>query len=194
LGSAWSFVAGRGTFNVYLESDPGLSWSTAVYVDFVVGKALEKKGECICEEIKIVQYVKSTYDFQSRGWHLDNGEGPFTGPSYYEGQRPFYAQQYPWTPGLKHAQAYDYPGPTWFTRSRYDILSQVWRVYAACTKGKEANRSYGYTEYGIDYEFWGSGLIWRWIEGVGGHASGPPGAVPGLQGVGLAPLPGYIVP
>ena len=42
--------------------------------------------------------------------------------------------------------------------------------------------------------FGDKGLIWRWIDGVGGHASGPPGDVPNNDGNSLKPMPGYVKP
>ena len=186
----WPFIAGGGTFNVYLDSGSQQHWATNVSVSFDVSKSLRDGKHCKCKQIKLVQYVKANYDSTTRGWHLDDGgDGEF-----YRGQEPFYKQQHPWIGDGRFASAFDYPGPTRWTEGRYDYLSQKWKVYAVCTKGTEAFHSYGYVEYGIDYEFRGQGLIWRWINGVSGHVSGPPGDVPNMDGKSLKPKPGYVKP
>ena len=53
---------------------------------------------------------------------------------------------------------------------------------------------YGYVEFEIDYELWGQGLVWHWINEVNSHASDPPTYMLNINGKSLKPIPGYAMP
>ncbi len=193
-----NYEPGMGTFKVYMgPAGKGLSaMATGVDVEFMPSR----EARCKCKEIKLVQFVTTVNGANGRinGWHLDNGvNGGWlarlwtnirTGPRYYNGQYPWYANQTPMRPGgLPYAHAWDQPSP-----SGSGVPEEAWKVYAVCIGGDGSTHSLGYVNYGIVF----SGAPMYWVAGGGGSTALPGTALPPrpLTVPGLVPLPGGLAP
>ena len=210
------FIAGRGRFQVSMQRDRGNVNGTNVHVYFWVAPSLLlPKAKCHCTKIMFVQFVKTTYrhGVYSLGnswlhvgpgrWHLDDGynrnnlyrpvlnlPGENRGPL----ESPFYGQQVPWLAGGKMKFGYDYdsPGPSGGSIFWDAGMKQEWKTYAVCVRGPEKDSSYGYTRFGIHYEFTGGRWVTRWVQNGGFGAGRPGSAASYYKSKKIAPLPGWV--
>lgn len=100
-----------------------------------------------------------------------------------------------WHPGYKWLYSEDHPGGyVWGATGE----RQEFKLYAVCTRGPDAGKSFGYVTWGHTF-FWG--FVWsrptpaavqvtRWVEGV--SKSGTMAQNVSVDRTGLAPLPGGV--
>ena len=196
-----NFVKGMGTFSIIASNSNISSYRTHVRVKFTPSAA----AKCRCKEIEFIQFANTTYYHtflsNSTKWHLDNGKGSYGKAKYYHGHWPFFAGQTPWTDippqtGIFPAEVSDTPGGGEGIANV--AIRQEFKVYAVCTHGPDAGKSFGYLSWGETMS-WGFDAfgnptnptkITRWVEGH--SVSGPGSKDVILSRSGILPLPGGV--
>lgn len=152
-------IAGRGYFKASLTTKNKNDGTIKdVMASDFIAEFYPVKG-CGCLEIKFMQYIKETRagayfrNGSTSGFVIDDGKKSDTNK-----QPAWYPYQTPWVPGKLSAMMND--SPSWGGTYIY----QAFIVFAICTKGREANNSYGSLEWGhlIDSD---NNIAIRWIDG-----------------------------